>query len=50
MSKENISSDEVDLGNLFKVIGKGIQNFFQCYWSIFRHFIPLPYFVFIISP
>ena len=29
MSKENISSDEVDLGNLFKVIGKGIQNFFN---------------------
>lgn len=29
MSKENIPSDEVDLGSLFKVLGKGIQNFFN---------------------
>ena len=35
MSKENISSDEVDLGNLFKIIGKGIQNFFNAIGRFF---------------
>ena len=43
MSKENIASDEVDLGNLFKIIGKGIQNFFNAigrfFVSIFHYFI-----------
>jgi hypothetical protein len=35
MSKENISSDEVDLGNLFKILGKGIQNFFNVIGQFF---------------
>ena len=35
MSKENIPSDEVDLGNLFKIIGKGIQNFFNAIGRFF---------------
>ena len=36
MSKENIPSDEVDLGSLFKIIGKGIQNFFNAIGRIFE--------------
>ena len=43
MSKENISSDEVDLGNLFKIIGKGIQNFFNAigrfFAALYHYFI-----------
>lgn len=43
MSKENISSDEVDLGNLFKILGKGIQNFFnvigQFFATLYHYFI-----------
>ena len=35
MSKENMSSEEVDLGSLFKIIGKGIQNFFTALWKFF---------------
>jgi len=35
MSKENIPSDEVDLGSLFKIIGKGIQNFFRAIGRLF---------------
>jgi hypothetical protein len=44
MSKENISSDEVDLGNLFKIIGKGIQNFFNSiglFFASLYHYIIL---------
>jgi len=35
MSKENMSSDEVDLGSLFRIIGKGIQNFFNAIGTFF---------------
>ncbi len=35
MSKENMSSEEVDLGSLFKIIGKGIQNFFKAIGNFF---------------
>lgn len=35
MSKENTASDEVDLGSLFKIIGKGIQNFFNAIGRFF---------------
>lgn len=35
MSKETIPSEEVDLGNLFKIIGKGIQNFFNAIGRFF---------------
>jgi len=42
MSKENIQPEEVDLGNLFKVIGKGIQNFFSAigrFFSAIYHYL-----------
>ncbi len=35
MSNENTAADEVDLGNLFKIIGKGIQNLFNAIGRIF---------------
>ncbi len=44
MSKENMSSDEVDLGSLFKIVGKGIQNFFNAIGTFFAalyHFLIL---------
>lgn len=33
----NVSEEEIDLGNLFKVIGKGIKNFFNFIGSIFQN-------------
>ncbi len=44
MSKENISPDEVDLGSLFKIIGKGFQNFFNAlgrFFAALYHFLIL---------
>jgi hypothetical protein len=36
MSKENINSEEVDLGSLFKVIGKGFKNLFNAIGNFFK--------------
>ena len=46
MAKQNIpQDDEVDLGNLFKIIGKGFKNLFntigQFFKSVFHYFILL---------
>lgn len=36
MSKENINSEEVDLGSLFQVIGKGFNNLFKVIGNFFK--------------
>ena len=36
MSKENINSEEVDLGSLFQVIGKGFKNLFNAIGNFFK--------------
>ena len=36
MSKENINSEEVDLGSLFKIIGKGFKNLFNAIGNFFK--------------
>ena len=36
MSEENINSEEVDLGSLFKVIGKGFKNLFNAIGNFFK--------------
>jgi len=36
MSKENINSEEVDLGNLFKIIGNGFKNLFNAIGNFFK--------------
>jgi len=44
MSKENINSEEVDLGSLFQVLGKGFRNLFDAIGNFFKaifHYIIL---------
>jgi len=49
MSKNQINNDEVDLGNLFKIIGKGFSNLFKAignfFKALFHYFIVLLLFI-----
>ena len=35
MANNPQNNEEVDLGSLFVIIGKGFSNFFQFYWQSF---------------